>query len=610
MRQCCSHNGTRRTRLGLAHANPVNRRIRVMVFGALCAVWIVVLVARLASLQLIEESQWLHRSARQHSTELTIASARGTIYDRENRMLAVSVPASSVYVRPHQVSDKEATAEILSKLLSIPRDEIRAKLDSDKPFVWIARQIPRLHGEKVAAQAIRGVDTMMESRRFYPYNHAASTLIGKVGVDGNGLSGIERRYESQLHGQHRRDKVKRDALGNLLFDDDPLKIMEIPQGSSVQLTIDAMVQTVLQEELERGRKSANAKAAMGVMVDAYSGQILALGHSPSVNLNLPARHSKADLAEPVLESVFEPGSVMKPFVAAAALQEGLVRPTDLVDCESGRMSFGGHIVKDVHPIKTVSVYDVVVRSSNIGMAKIGSRLGPQRLHEYLQRFGFGRNSQLGLPGETAGILRPVSEWARVDLATHSFGHGMAVTPLQVVRAFSSLVNGGSLPRLTVVHSGGSEDSTVTPFLRQDVVSQVRKMLIGAVHDEHGTGKNAKIPGVIVGGKTGTAQVPRKEGGGYEPGAYIASFVGFAEVPESELPILPVLMVSIIEPNTTSIYGGTLAAPVFQRVMQRVLNHFGAHTDWGGPNHNEAQPRGDQLIAPRNPVPIVPASFRM
>lgn len=602
--------GARRARKGFAPVSGSNRATRIRVFGALCLVWLGVIVWRLAELQLSSDSQWLNRSQRQHTTEITISSARGTIFDREKRMLAVSVPAGSVFVRPRQVRDKATTAQLVAETLGLPVGDVRKSLESTKPFVWIARQVPRVFADRITALNITGVGSMLESRRFYPYNHAASTLIGKVGVDGFGLSGIERRYEDQLHGQHHTDHGQRDALGNFISMGDPARFVELPKGANIELTIDAVLQTTLQEELERGRASANAKEALGVMVDAYSGEVLALGHAPSVNFNVASRHTKSDLAEPVLESVFEPGSVMKPFVAAAAMQEGLVTSSELIDCESGRLSFGGHLIKDVHPIKSVSFYDVVVQSSNIGMTKVGARLGSDRLFEYLDRFGFGRSLGLGLPGETRGILRPVSSWARVDLATHSFGHGMAVTPLQVVRAFSSLVNDGVMPELSIIKSGTGNAARGVRVLRPEVTGEVRRMLIGAVEEAKGTGGKARIDGAVVGGKTGTAQVPSKDGRGYAPGAYIASFVGFAEVPEVRLPFLPVLMISIVEPDTTSIYGGTLAAPVFQRVMKRTLSHLGAKSEWRGPGTLGPSVIVPDLAPEVRKNGVVPASFRM
>jgi cell division protein FtsI (penicillin-binding protein 3) len=247
-----------------------------------------------------------------------------------------------------------------------------------------------------------------------------------------------------------------------------------------------------------------------------------------------------------------------------------VSPGEIIDCESGRYPVGRHTIKDVHPYSLLTFRDVIIRSSNIGMTKIGMRLGKERLYSYLREFGFGQPSNLGLPGETSGIFRGVDSWATVDIATHSFGQGIAVTPLQMARAYAALVNGGSLPVLHVIDNGELPKRQVISTAN---AAKVRDMLVGVVEDEHGTGKNAAIKGVQIGGKTGTAQKARANGRGYQAGAYVASFIGFANSADLDLQEPLVLMVMIDEPRTNSIYGGTLAAPVFRKIMQRSLEHL-------------------------------------
>lgn len=551
------------------------RRARLTLIGVAAIGWVGLVVYRLVGLQITANDRWQDWAVRQHLSEVTVASERGPIYDRNGRLLAVSVPAGSVYVRPKQVRDRAVVVKKLAAVLDISPESVSAKLNSPQPFVWVERQVPRPISDKVAALDLPGVGVILETRRFYPYNQAASTLIGRVGVDGFGLSGIEGAYDKKLQGEHRRLRLRRDAFGNFI-DVSAEGSAELPRGEPLRLTIDAELQTIVDEELLTGRAKANSKHALAVMLDAATGEILALSQAPGVNFNLKGAVRRADTKNLLLETVFEPGSIMKPIVAAAAIDAGVARPSDIIDCENGRLKFGPHIIKDVHPEGAISIHDIVVRSSNIGMTKIGVRLGEERLYQSLRNFGFGESSGLGLPGESAGILRPVSNWAKVDVAVHSFGQGIAVTPLQMVRAIAAIANGGRIPSLHIL----ADDAPLT--LRR-VVSEVaareaREMMYGVVEDEHGTGSKALVRGVRIGGKTGTAQKARRNGRGYEPGAYIASFAGFADGSAIGVNRVLSLMVAIDEPDTTSIYGGTLAAPVFQKIMQRSLHALATRQD--------------------------------
>ncbi len=553
------------------------RRGRLFLIGGIAGLWIICLIARLASLQITNFETWQQWGLKQHLAEVKLASERGPLYDRFDRLLAVSVPVGSVYVRPGQIADKKGTASAIASILGLKPDRILDKLNQKKPFVWIKRQIPRAFAEKVADLNIPGAGYLMESRRYYPYNQAASALIGKVGLDGVGLSGVEMLYEGHLHGEHKESLSTRDALGNLIqvSDVDPAGL-ELPRGDSLKLTLDAEIQMIVDEELEAARNSTNAKATMAVMVDADSGEILAMGQSPSVNFNTDQNVPKQALHNLPIETVLEPGSIMKPIVAAAAIDDGLISPETLLNCEGGKYPIGKHVIKDVHPNGVISLHDVVVRSSNIGMTKVGMLLGKDRLYESLRRFGFGSNLKLGLAGETPGILRHVSTWAQVDVATHSFGQGVAVTPLQVVRAVSAIANGGVLPTLSFLQKDSRPEGV--RIISQKTAEKVREMMYGVIEDEHGTGKKGEIDGVRVGGKTGTAQKARAGGRGYQPGAYAASFAGFVDASSIGVNRIISLIVVVDEPHGGTIYGGTLAAPVFQRIMQRSLHVISAENE--------------------------------
>lgn len=551
------------------------RQVRLYLLTWAAVVWIVVLLYRLVDLQIANVDQWQNWALKQHLARLKLASERGPLLDRHGRLMAVSVPAGSIYVRPRQVKDRDLVVKNLAALLHLPFKEIEEKLAEKAPFVWIKRQVPRALAEKVESLGLAGLGFVMEARRYYPYNQAAGALIGKVGVDGVGLSGIEMLYERHLRGEEVSTLAFRDAFGKLI-QRTPAQALDLPRGDALRLTLDAEIQQILDEELEAGRTLARARAAMGVMLDAESGEILAMGQAPALNLNNATRNAAQDLRNLAIETVFEPGSILKPLVAAAALEARVVNSQEVLNCEGGQFVFGAHTIKDVHPFGALRFYDVVVRSSNIGMSKVGLRLGKDRLYDALLRFGLGSSSGLDLPGESAGILRRPVQWTGIDIATHSFGQGVAVTPLQIVRAISVFANGGILPELKVIQDGRFKSGR--RIISEDTARLVREMMYGVVEDKHGTGRLAAIEGVRVGGKTGTAEKPRPNGRGYQPGAYVASFVGFVDALPLGLNKKVSLIVVIDEPRAASIYGGTLAAPVFRRIMQRSLHLLSAENN--------------------------------
>ncbi len=566
---------------GFGRAPSDNRGVRLRGLSLCVLLWALAVVARLYSLQISDFETWQEWALKQHFREVQVSSERGPIVDREGKLLALSIPATSIYVRPRQIArdlTKEKIAE-LAALLEMEPSAVREKFSEKKNFVWLRRQVPRARGTQIAELKIAGIGTMLEAKRVYPFNSAAATVIGKVGVDGVGLSGLEGLYDKRLKGEHVRTRATRDALGTLIqIPDVANDQFSLPKGMELKLTLDAGLQLIADEELDKGKHSANAEAAMALMVDANSGEILAMSQSPNINLNDPGIPGAKALSNLVLEATFEPGSIMKPIVAAAALESGVVSPHEVIDCSGGRFSFASHVIKDVHPFKDISFFDVVVRSSNIGMTKVGTRLGAERLYSALTQFGFGKRSTLGLPGESGGILRPVSSWAKVDVATHSFGQGVAVTPIQMVRAVSAIANGGRLPQLRIVEcnpeEGACEASAEQPrIISTKTARTVREMMYGVVEDEHGTGAKAAVTGLRIGGKTGTAQKSRVDGRGYEPGAYVASFVGFADGHPLGVERTLALLVMIDEAHTDSIYGGTLAAPVFQKIMNRSMQYL-------------------------------------
>jgi len=581
-----------------ASALASQRPLRLRVIGVFALLWTGALISRMYSVQVSDFDRWQDWAVKQHVTDVEIASERGPILDRNGKLVAVSVPAESIYVRPRQVKDRNLAVRELSNALGMKPAAVAEKLSSKQPFVWLKRQLPRYQAEKVTDLQLQGVGSVLESRRFYPYNNAASSLIGKVGIDGVGLSGVESLYEKRLHEEQIKTKAGKDAFGKIIHtsaqpESEPFSP---PRGEALQLTIDADLQIIMDEELDLGRQNANAKQAMAVMIDSDTGEIVALSQSPSYNFNNPSKSSKNELHNVLVEAVFEPGSVMKPMVAAAAVDAGVVKPSEMINCENGRFPFSKHTIKDVHPSGIISFHDGVVRSSNIGMTKVGIRMGSDRLYSYLRKFGFGQSSQLGLAGESAGILRSEPTWSKVDVATHSFGQGVAVTPLQVVRAVAAIANGGVLPKLSVV-IGEQGIPEGTRIISEKAALAAQEMMYGVVEDEHGTGAKAKIDGLRVGGKTGTAQKASPHGRGYMAGAYVASFVGFVDGAPMGVNRNLTTMVIMDEPRAKSIYGGTLAAPVFQKVMERSFKFLATKSQLG-----TSQPR-EPFIVPDEPIEV-------
>ena len=565
----------------------VNRYGRLKILRALLSIFVIIIVSRLYSLQVSNQDTWQEWALKQHFEDMKIASERGPIVDTEGRYLAVSVPAGSIYVRPKQIKNREETVAFLAKELQIAESLVKEKITKKSPFVWIRRQIPRDLALKIAESKMPGVGYVLESRRYYPYGSAAGVLIGKVGIDGEGLSGLELSHNKKLYKAETIQSVRRDALGNQInikLDNSGLnKSFAVPRGDEVQLSIDVDLQLVLDEELEKSQKEQKAKSVMAVLADADNGEIIALGQSPNMNPNFEIVKDQKAPKNLLMETVYEPGSTMKPLVAAAAIDSGVISASNMINCEHGRYSFGSHLIKDVHPVDTVTFRDVVVRSSNIGMTKVGAMMGKDALYKSLRNFGFGFSSKLGIAGESAGILRHVSGWATVDIATHSFGQGIAVTPLQMVRATSALVNGGELVQLKLIKNNSSGNAGETDRVRviSPKTSEIMKQILyDVVEDPHGTGKSAKIEGIRVGGKTGTAQKARTDGKGYLPNKYMASFVGFADAENIGISKKLTMIVIVDEPSNGAIYGGAVAAPVFQKIMRRSLQVLSTRKDLG------------------------------
>jgi cell division protein FtsI (penicillin-binding protein 3) len=534
---------------------------------------------RLVTLQVLQAAELTARADRQHQKSVTLEGARGTVTDRHGKVLAMNMEVPSIFGVPTSLDSPASAARSLSPLLHIRRDEIEKKLRQDKHFVWLARKIEPEQGHRLERLSIDGIGVVMEGRRFYPKGPLLAHVLGFVGMDGLGLEGLEHRYEAQLHGEKRVTILQRDALGRTVF---PKGLREqVPAaGHALTLTIDEVIQYIAEKELEDAVNNARAKAGMIIVMEPQTGAILAMAVSPRFDPNTVAALTADRWRNRALTDTYEPGSTMKVVVAAAALEEKVMMPGSMLFGENGRMTIANTTIHDHEKLGWMTFAQMIQKSSNIGAAKTGMLLGEQRMYRYLQAFGFGQRTEIDLPGEVGGLLKPPREWGRRSLASISMGQEVGVTPLQMVSAVSAIANDGVLMKPYVVSEvrdqKGQPLKNVLPQVKRRVVSPdtartLTTILEGVV--TNGTGTKASIPGFRVAGKTGTAQKVDPRTGTYSSLLSIGSFVGF--VP-TDAPRLAMIIV-IDEPQGES-WGGVVAAPVFRRVGEQVLTYLGVSRD--------------------------------
>ncbi len=549
-------------------------RNRILAITVALVLASVAIVGRLFSLQVTGHQRLTARAAEQITEEMQFLPKRGVITDRAGRRLAVDVEVDSVYGVPSQVSDKPGAVRLLAAATGKDPSRYARELAKKRPFVWLERRVSPAVSSRVAAAGLKGLGFLKENRRFYPQREFGAHVLGFAGLDNQGLAGTELHYDRDLWREAVVVMAERDALGNdILVSGPPLEALR--EGDELRLTLDEVIQFIAQEELGRGVEQARAAGGSIVVLEPRSGEILAMANLPFFNPNEPASCTQSALRNRSVGDALEPGSILKPFLLAAALEERAVTRVTVLHCENGTMPFPGGALHDVHPYGALSVDDVIAKSSNIGSTKIALRLGGAGYHRYLKAFGFGEKTGIDLPGEAGGLLRPVEQWSGRSIASLAIGQELSVTPLQMAAAFAALVNGGELWRPRVARELVSPDGTVLkrfePRKVRQVISpatsrQVVETLIRVVED--GTGKSAAVAGYAVGGKTGTAQKYDPELRTYSNHKYLASFVGFAPARDPRL----VVLVMIDEPEG-AIFGGSVAGPVFQRVVQRALRYL-------------------------------------
>jgi cell division protein FtsI (penicillin-binding protein 3) len=554
-------------------------KTRIIAVAGGIAVLLLLVSVRIVQLTLTDSPSLARIAREQQREQVQIAAHRGAILDRHGDTLASSVDRPSIFLRPKRVTDRARVREALSGL-GLGAQQITSKLASDAPFVWLKRAASPRQRDDVDALKLDAIGEVTEARRFYPHEGVAAHVVGLAGVDLQGLEGVERYYDRDLHAEPRTLEVERDARGREILTDG----VEAPQemeGATVQLTLDLGIQDIAERALERGMADTRARAGTVIVLDPATGEVLALANAPSFDPNRRRTAITSRRRNRAVNDFYEPGSTFKPLLMASAIEHGVVRPDEMIFCENGRYPVGKWVIHDHGSHGWLSVAEILQVSSNIGASKIGERLGRERYFAFLTDMEFGRPTGIDLPGEVGGLLRPLSDWSRIALITTSFGQGVAVTPLQMARAFGAIANGGLLMKPYVGMRATTPDGDVVWEHHPTVVRRVMKpetaatvtTMLERVLDDGGTGTKARVPGFKVAGKTGTAQKIEAGTGRYSAKARIASFVGFVPADAPRIVIL-----ALLDEPQSSTYGGIVAAPIFSEVATGALERLGVTPD--------------------------------
>lgn len=492
------------------------------------------------------------------------------------RILATNVQMKSVYANPNEIQNPEQIAKTLSSVMGLPEKKINAKLKKQKTsFVYIKRKITPKEYKNLKDKKLNGIQFLNEYKRFYPKTELAAQIIGFAGMDNQGLSGIEYSFNDYLSKGGKWIRFQKDRRGRNIepaMDDSAY----FPDGSSIILTIDEVLQHYALKAIRQQVIKTNARRGLAIIMQPYTGELLAIAEYPSYNANLYQKHSTQKTKNWAISDTFEPGSTFKLIVASAALEEKIAQPKDIFFCENGVFDIGGIVIHEANrkQYRWLTFTEIIGKSSNIGAVKIARRLGKEKFYKYIKKFGFGEKRGIDLPGEARGLIREPSKWTKVSIGSISIGHEISITPLQLVTAVSAIANGGYLMKplivKQVVHNGkvikDFSPQKVRRVISTDTANTMKKILSYAI--EHGTGQKAAIPGYTTGGKTGTAQKIDPVTKKYSSDKYVASFVGFAPLKNPGLTIL----VIIDEPQ--GIYwGGSIAAPVSREIGEKALRHL-------------------------------------
>ena len=533
-------------------------RARFVMFAFLAAFG--VLLARAIVLQALETEFLQGKGDARYSRLLEVPATRGRVLDRHGDALAISTPVKSVWAIPEDVKASPAQRKQLAAMLDLSPGDLEQKLArTSTDFVYLRRQISPEVAHRVAELGITGLYQQREYRRYYPGGETTAHVVGFTGVEDSGQEGVELAFQSSLAGTPGSRRVIKDRLGRII--EDVESVRSAHEGRDLQLALDGKIQALAFAALKAAVDSHKAKAGALVALDARTGEVLALANVPTYNPNNRAKLNGAQLRNRVITDLFEPGSTLKPFTVALAMDLGRLTPQSVIQTSPGTLTIAKYTIHDAHPAGALTVSQVIQKSSNVGAAKIALGMPREEMHDLFQRVGFGAPPRLGFPGEASGKLREAKTWRPIEQATMAYGHGISVSLLQLARAYTVFARDGDLAPVSLVKTG--MPAAGRPVLSQQTARAMREMLEAAAQPG-GTAPRARIMGWRVAGKTGTAH--KQEKGGYAANKYISSFVGFAPASDPRL----VIAVMIDEPSAGQYYGGAVAAPVFAQVMQGAL----------------------------------------
>ncbi len=545
---------------------------RLYIFAAFLVAWILIICFRLYRLQVVKYADFLQRAERQQNRTIAIEPRRGNIYDRNGYALAMSIDVDSVFAVPSEIHDQETAAVLLGKVLDMEPQEIVARLQSSRNFVFLKRKVDADTAHRVRQLNLKGIYFRKEPKRFYPKRELAAQVLGYVGMDDEGLGGLEREFNDDLQGIPGEELISIDARRKWF------SRMEKPPdpGQNLVLTLDQTIQYIAEKELDQGMEDTKAIAGTVVVENPRTGEILALASRPTFNPNLYNRVPAEALKERAVSDIYEPGSVFKIVTYSAALEQRLITPDDPIDCQHGSINVFGMRMHDAESLGVVTIAEALAHSSDVAAIKVGMKLGEERLYHYIRDYGFGQQTGIELPGETRGIARPVRLWSKVSIAAISMGQEIGVTPLQTASLISTIANDGVYTPPRIVAGELPPDSKALPVIfhpaaQHRVVStmtavEMKKMMEGVVL--FGTARRAVLDGYTVAGKTGTAQKVDPATGRYSKTKYVASFIGFTPVNN------PAITIAVILDSPVGLHqGGQVCAPVFKRVAQQVLEYL-------------------------------------
>jgi cell division protein FtsI (penicillin-binding protein 3) len=548
------------------------RNSRLYLLAAMLVFWCMAICARLVYLQVFCYGSFVKQAEHQQQRAIPLAAKRGTIYDRGGRELAMSVLVDSAFAVPTEVKDLPTAISLISRITGEDGNVVLADCRAHKTFCWVARKADDETIERIKSLNLQGIHFQKEPKRFYPARELAAQVLGSVGMDDSGQSGIEHEFDDELRGRPGKMFISVDARRQWFSD---VETQPEP-GENLVLTIDKNIQYIAEKELDQAIQDTKAIAGTVIVENPHTGEILALANRPTFNPNLRKQITPAALNDRAVSDIYEPGSAFKMVTISAALEEKVTNPDEIFDCQMGSIVYNGMRIRDAEAHGLLPVWGVLAHSSNVGAIKIALRLGDERFYKYIRAYGFGQLTGIELPGETRGISRPPSRWSKVSIAAIAMGQEIGISPIQLTGLVSTFANDGMwiAPRIvagtvpphgglqTVAFHSGPSHRVISPFTAAEMRSMMQKVVLV------GTGRKANLQGYSAAGKTGTAQKVDPATGAYSKSKYVGSFAGFAPVNN------PQIVVAVILDSAVGLHqGGQVSAPVFRRITQQVLEYL-------------------------------------